>query len=164
MAKNSPDSLYQAWRDNPNDETLAALYGVILANAKRAVRAYMGWEDEQLAEDIALDTLASLPRFIPRRPFVVWMQCVARNVCREASRKRIRNSGAMPESTYVPPLYRVLDVCRFAERASHSEKRLLACLMRGESGHEMSSKFGITQMAVRARIYLFRKKILAALG
>lgn len=157
-----------------------ALMTVTKADLYRFVRRYV--DDEAEAHDVLQEAYASawlaMRRYDPARPFDVWLRSIARNKCRDWSRRRaVRRvvRGVMgldaPEATAVgdaaPTPEARLDDQRRAEDLRRAlsdlpdalKAPLLLATLEGRSHGEIAAILGVTPKAVETRIARARRKL-----
>lgn len=159
---------YAAWKENPTDENLAALYGALERHARRVMFQRRGFEDEVLIAEMASSVLMQLLKFDPAKSsFSTWahrsMMCdvfdsVDKAVI-ESRKKPLTPESVADQSEDVGGL----DAARFVEgllqRLDEPERTIVQGKLDGLTDEEIAENTGLTKKAVERRWAKLRESL-----
>lgn len=131
-----------------------ACYEIVLADAKRAARYYLGWMDEDFAEDVTLQLLSKMPA----NASAGWHRVCIRHACLKAARRQSRHTSEFPLHATLPRLDRLFDLEAKLEKLSPDAQAMLYLWLAGFQSAQIAAQRRCSSSAVRSGLrYALRR-------
>lgn len=129
-------------------------YEIVLADAKRAVRYYFGWMDEDFAEDVTLKLLSKMPANATEG----WFRVCIRRAAIKAANRQSRHTSDFPLHSTLPRMDRFFDLEAKLEKLSPDAQAMVYLWLAGFQSAQIAAQRRCSSSAVRSGLrYALRR-------